>query len=193
MELYPITILCKYYQSYNLMPNILIQKLKPSALLFLFVLLVNLAAAQKCNYEKNEIDGLTELLVKRTAPLMLTRINGQPLYVKAQSIGTNKYLKLVFYKYNDFTFLEEREVSFILSNQEELVLFPRISPVDSTQTDLVDLTSLLIYKLSNEQFQLLSQYPVEKFKYYVTSGFIEETINSKKQNSIINVLKCIDQ
>jgi hypothetical protein len=148
--------------------------------------------AQKCNYEKNEIDGLTELTIKRTTPVMLTRIEGQPLYAKGQCIGSNKYLKLIFYKYNGFLFQEQREIGFILSNNEEIVLYPRQMPVDSTKMDdITNVTSLIIYKLSEEQYKLLTEYPVIQFKYYVTSGFVPIDIKSSKQMSILHVLQCV--
>ena len=149
--------------------------------------------AQKCGFEKNEIDALTELVVKRTAPSMLLRIEGQPLYVKAQCIGTNKYLKIVFYRYNDFSFQENREVGFLLSNKEDLLLYPRQMSVDSAKMDnVINVSSLLIYKLSDNQYQKLTQFPVIKFKYYLTTGFVEVPIKTKKQGKVMEVLRCVE-
>lgn len=177
-----------FYQSYS-QKRILIQTLVFTIALFISSSLYS----QKCSYEKNEIDALTELPVKRTTPELLCRISGQPLYAKGQSIGDNKYLKLLFYTFNNFTFQEDREVGFILSNNEELMVYPRHMPVDSAKMDqLTNVNSLLVYKLTSEQFELLKVYPVKKFKYFVATGFIEEPITSKKQNAVINVLKCIE-
>ena len=149
--------------------------------------------AQKCNYEKNEIDALTEFAIKRTAPEMLLRISGQPLYVKAQCIGPHKYLKIVFLKYNDFTFKEDREIGLIMSNSDELLLYPRQNSVDSTKIDdRRDATSLIIYKLSDIQYETLTQSTVVKFKYFVGTGFVEETIKSSNQGNILKVLKCVE-
>lgn len=149
--------------------------------------------AQKCNLEKNEIDALTELVIKRTAPEMILRINGQPLYVKAQCIGPHKYLKITFYKYNDFSFEEDREIGLILSNNDEITLFPRQVPVDSAKMDLIaDANALLVYKLSNSQYETLCQNSVSKFKYHLISGFVDEPIKKSKQNKIMDVLKCVD-
>lgn len=162
-------------------------------LVILFTVVCLPSVAQKCNFEKNEIDALTELLVKRTGPTLLLRINGQPLYAKAQCIGTHKYLKLLFYKYNDFTFQEQREVGFVLSNQEEVLLYPRQMPVDSTKMDqIVDANSLLIYKLTDQQYQNLMQYPIVKFKYYLVSGFVEVPVKSSKQGKVMEVLRCLE-
>lgn len=149
--------------------------------------------AQKCNLEKDEIDALTELAVKRTAPEMLLRINGQPLYVKAQCIGSNKYLKILFLKYNDFSFKEDREVGIIMSDNEELILYPRQRSVDSSKIDdRRNATSLLIYKLSDMQYKILTQNSVVKFKYFVGTGFVEESIKSSNQDKIMKVLKCVE-
>ena len=167
----------------------------PIIILFFILVLSSplLLQAQKCNYEKNEIDALTELVVKRTTPQMLLRINGQPLYVKAQCIGTNKYLKILFLKYNGFSFKEDREVGLVLSNNEEVVLYPRLSSVDSTATDLQnDETSLIIYKLSDPQYQLLTSTTAIEFKYFIASGFIKEPIKTSRQGKVMEVLKCVE-
>lgn len=181
-------ILCMFYQSFS----------KKTNLVFVFLLLLLLfnsvgVNAQKCNYEKNEVDALTELTIKRTEPEFLCRISGQPLYAKAQCIGKNKYLKLVFYRFNDFMFDEDREVSFILSNHDELIVYPRAMPVDSAKMDdLTNVNSLLIYKLTEEQYKTLTVYPVTKFRYFVSTGFVEVPITSKRQHAVIDVLKCVE-
>lgn len=148
---------------------------------------------QKCNYEKNEIDGLLEVPIKRTGPQKLCRINNQPVYVKAQCIGDNKYLKIMYYKYDGFHIQEDREISFILPSNDEIILFPREMPVDSTKVDdLTDLSSLLIYKLSAEQYQILKDVPVVKFKYFIVSGFIEKEIKAGNQANVMQVLRCVE-
>lgn len=192
-EFHQMKHLCPSCQSSKMMH----QKLVKSACFILFILVATASSfktfAQKCNYEKNEIDALTELIVKRTDPYLFTRINGQPLYAKGQCIGTNKYLKLLFYTFNDFSFQEQREIGFILSNNEEIMVYPRVMPVDSSKMDeLTSTNSLLIYKLTETQFQKLSNYPVIKFKYFLVSGFIEEPIKPAKQGIIMDVLRCVE-
>ncbi len=158
-----------------------------------FSILVNSVAAQNCSYEKNEIDAVTELTVKRTAAEILLRINGQPVFVKGQSIGENKYLKIQYYKYSNYEIQEDREISFVLSNEEEVTLFPRTMPVDSTKmSDFSELSTLLIFKLSAEQYQKLKETPITVFKYHLISGFVEEPIKGAKQESIMEVLRCIE-
>lgn len=165
---------------------------------FLFILLfvfLNLSSgfSQNCIYEKNEIDAITELVVKRTAPEILLRINGQPVYIKGQSIGTNKYLKIQYYKYSNYVIQEDREVAFVLSNNEEVTLYPRPMPVDSTKmNDYSDLSSLLIFKLNDEQFEKLTSAPIVTFKYHLISGYVEEPIKGSKQMRLMELLKCLE-
>jgi hypothetical protein len=158
-----------------------------------FTLLTTSVAAQNCSYEKNEIDAVTELTVKRTVAEILLRINGQPVFVKGQSIGDNKYLKIQYYRYSNYEIQEDREITFVLSNEEEVTLFPREMPVDSTKmNDFSDLSSLLIFKLSAEQYQKLKETPITIFKYHLISGFVEEPIKGSKQQSVMEVLRCIE-
>jgi hypothetical protein len=153
----------------------------------------NKLMSQDCEYEKNEIDAVTEVQIKLTVPVVLTRLNNNPLYFKAQSIGTYKFLKMRYYKYNDFYIQEDREIAFKLSNGEEVTLFPRPMPVDTTSmNDFVTTSSLLVYKLSSEQYEKLKSYPVTIFKYYLTSGFIEVDIKESRQTRLIEILKCIE-
>ncbi|MBI9066436.1 MAG: hypothetical protein JEZ09_04020 [Salinivirgaceae bacterium] len=159
----------------------------------IFILVSANLYAQKCNYEKNEVDAVTDLLVKLTQPKMLLRVGGQPLYVKGQSIGTNKYLKLRIYNYVDFDVQEEREITFTLSNTQEITLYPRTMPVDSSKIDsYMNVSTLLVYKLSSDQYLQLKDNAIVKFKYYLDSGFVEEKIKEKNQYSIMTVLRCLE-
>ena len=67
------------------------------------VLLVGAQAvsAQSCQFEKNAIDAITETQVKVTQPVTVAKLNNNPLYFKAQSIGSKyRFLKMRYYKYN---------------------------------------------------------------------------------------------
>jgi len=164
-------------------------------LLFLTVLafLTPNTLAQKCNYEKNEIDGLLEIPIKRTASEMLCRIDNQPFYIKAQCIGDNKYLKLIYYKYNGFVIKDDREIGLILPGNDELTLFPRVMPVDTAEIDdIMDMTTLIIYKLSTDQYETLKNIPVIKFKYFINGGFIVKDIKASKQPVIMQLLRCVE-
>lgn len=150
-------------------------------------------SAQKCNFEKNEVDAVTDMVVKLTQPLMLARVGGQPIYVKGQSIGSNKYLKIRIYNYSDFDIQEDKEMTFTLGSAEEITLFPRSMPVDSSKIDnLTNVTTLMIYKLSEDQYQKLKDNPVLSFKYFLDSGWVVEKVKEKKQGAIMNVLRCLE-
>lgn len=159
----------------------------------LFTFFTNNIFAQKCEYERDEIDALTEMVVKRTAPQMLFRLNNNPVNIKAQCIGRNKYLKISYFKYNGFDIEEDREIALILSSGEEVVLFPRAMPQDTAQTDsYLDVTSLLIYKLSADQYNILTDKPVVAFKYYMETGWVSESLKESRQNVIKDLLRCVE-
>jgi len=160
---------------------------------FLLFLAFYSSFAQKCQYERDEIDGITNAVVKITIPEVLCRLNNQPLYVKAQCIGVMKYLKIRYYRNSDFYIVENKEISFTLLNDEVVTLFPRPMPVDSSNTDgFVTVSSLLVYKLDADQYKKLSTNPITKFKYYLSSGFVEEEIKGSRQNRIMELLRCVE-
>ncbi len=158
---------------------------------FLLLLLFYNGYSQKCKYEKDEVDGVTELEIKRTVPEMILRINNMPVYIKAQSIGDNKYLKMIHQTYGEFHLQEDREISFILQNDQELTLFPRIMPMKDTITDAY--TSMIVYKLSSIQVEILESSPVKAFKYYISTGWVEEEIKGSRQVIIMDHLRCVSE
>lgn len=163
-------------------------------LIFLYLIANhNNSFAQKCNYEKNEIDGLLEVPIKLTGPYKLCRLENQPIYFKAQCIGDNKYIKIRYYNYDSFTLQKDREIGFVLPSEDELILFPRLAPVDSTKmVDYLDITTTVVYKLSNEQYEILKDVPIIKFKYYITSGFMEKDIKPVNQTKLMEALRCVE-
>lgn len=162
-------------------------------LFFIWLFLPAYLHAQKCHYEKNEIDAITEYSIKLTQPELLCRINGQPVYVKAQCIGPHKYLKIQYYKYSNYVIQEDREVGLITSNGDEVILFPRVMPIDSIKMDNYDSgISMLIFKLSDSQFETLKNNPIVTFRYYLISGWVEETISGSKQERIMEVMRCVE-
>jgi hypothetical protein len=157
------------------------------------ILFPSLLIGQKCSYEKNEVDAITEFQVKITRPELLCRINGQPVYIKAQCIGPHKYLKLQYYKYSNYVIQEDREIALVPESGEEIILFPRTMPGDSTKMDTFDTgLALLIFKLSDSQYQTLKSSPLIKFRYYLVSGWVEEEIKGSKQTKLIEALTCIE-
>lgn len=150
-------------------------------------------AAQNCNYEKNIIDPITETPVKITQPITLAKLNNNPLYFKAQSIGIKyRFLKMRYYRYNGFSINEEREIAFRLNTDEEIVLHPRRTAADTIKSNVEKVSSMLVYPITAEQYEKLRRYPVTVFKYYITTGFVEIPIKENRQTKIIDILNCID-
>ena len=159
------------------------------------VLLVGAQAvsAQSCQFEKNAIDAITETQVKVTQPVTLAKLNNNPLYFKAQSIGSKyRFLKMRYYKYNNFSIDESREISLRLTTNEEIVIYPRHAAGDTIRSTVESSSAMLIYPISAEQYEKLKRYPVTTFKYFVTTGFIEVPIKENKQTKIMGILNCID-
>jgi hypothetical protein len=172
--------------------NIIFQKAIKIIFLMAFLLLVQYSGfSQKCHYEVNDVDAFTQMPIKRTNPEAICRINNYPVYVKAQCIGEHKYLKLRYYKYNDFVFQENEPIIFLLSNHEQVELTPRNMPERTVSGGIEDVSALLVYKLSPEQFEKLLSLSVVKFKYPVSTGYMEKEIKGKKQLRISKILRCV--
>lgn len=149
--------------------------------------------AQSCQYEKNIIDALTEASVKITQPVTVAKLNNNPLYFKAQSVGMRyRFLKMKYYKYEGFSINEMREISFRLTTNEEIVIKPRINPADTIHSTGETISALIVYPLTADQYEKLKRYPVTTFKYYITTGFVEIPIKESKQTKIMDILNCID-
>ncbi len=150
-------------------------------------------SAQNCQFEKNAIDAITETQVKVTQPVTVAKLNNNPLYFKAQSIGSKyRFLKMRYYKYNNFSIDESREISLRLTNNEEIVIYPRHAAGDTIRSTVESSSAMLIYPINAEQYEKLKRYPVKTFKYFVTTGFIEVPIKENKQTKIMGILNCID-
>jgi len=149
--------------------------------------------AQSCHYEKNIIDAITEVPVRVTQPVTIAKLNNNPLYFKAQSVGSRyRFLKMKYYKYESFSISEQREIAFRLSNNEEVIIHPRINPADTTQSIGETISALLIYPLTADQYEKLKRFPVTTFKYFINTGFVEIPIKESKQGKIMEILNCID-
>ena len=150
-------------------------------------------SAQSCQFEKNAIDAITETQVKVTQPVTVAKLNNNPLYFKAQSVGSKyRFLKMRYYKYNNFSIDESREISLRLTTNEEIVIYPRHAAGDTIRSTVESSSAMLIYPISAEQYEKLKRYPVTTFKYFVTTGFIEVPIKENKQTKIMGILNCID-
>ena len=150
-------------------------------------------SAQSCQFEKNTIDAITETQVKVTQPVTVAKLNNNPLYFKAQSVGSKyRFLKMRYYKYNDFSIDESREISLRLTTNEEIVIYPRHAAGDTIRSTIESSSALIIYPISAEQYEKLKRYPITTFKYFISTGFVEVPIKENKQTKIMSILNCID-
>lgn len=156
-----------------------------------FIFTSHFVVGQRCHYEIDEVDAFTQLSIKRTTAEVICRLNNYPVDIKAQCIGDSKYLKLRYYKYNDFVFQEDEPIIFVLSNGDEITLAPRSMPTRSFDGSIEDVSALLVYKLDEQQIEKLLSLAIVKFKYPVTTGYMEKEIKGKKQLHISNLLKCV--
>lgn len=149
--------------------------------------------AQNCKLEINDIDPRTKLRIVRTEFEQLDRINSNPLMVKAQAVGDKKFLKIRYYKYNNFEIRSGSELELILSNNKTVTLQPFINPADTVpdQNSFMTVSSLIIYPMEDDAFQQLSTYDVIKLKYYVAQGYQYSEIKDKRQSVIRELLNCI--
>ncbi|MCK4661828.1 MAG: hypothetical protein KAT68_03100 [Bacteroidales bacterium] len=163
---------------------------------FIYILLFIsplISTGQNCKYEKNEVDLNTQLRIKRTEPVTICRVNNQPFLVKAQSIGKNKYLKFRYFRYNNFRILPGSEMVFTLSDNTSVSLTSIITPADTAQNNnsFTTISSLLIFKLSDTDFEKLMSTNVIRLKYFKENGYVNKIIKEKNQETIRQILKCI--
>ncbi|NOZ46596.1 MAG: hypothetical protein GXO79_07410 [Chlorobi bacterium] len=151
------------------------------------------ATGQKCFYEKDIVDETSQLLVRRTEPVVLCKINGHPFYFKSQQIGDRKYLKLRYFKYNSFSIIEGSKFIFYFNNGNKLMIDPLEIKKKNPQNKngFTTISSMLIYQLSEEDFNLLLNNPVVEIGVYSNTGITKKEIKPKNQHEIQNLLKCI--
>lgn len=166
---------------------------------FLITILTSLlffqANAQKaCKYEKDEIDAITELKVRITQQIQLCKVNNAPFLIKAQSIGDRRYLKIRYYRYDNFSILPNTDFTFTFSDNTTLEVTPRETKTDTANTDnsFTAISSMIILPLSEQQFYKLLHFPVTKMKYYIPGGYEFKDIKESKQEDLKQILSCIE-
>ena len=184
---YPMRQSAKYYQMQ------VVHRIYKVIVAAAFAIGAQAVSAQSCQLEKNAIDAITETQVKVTQPVTVAKLNNNPLYFKAQSVGSKyRFLKMRYYKYNNFSIDESREISLRLTTNEEIVIYPRHAAGDTIRSTVESSSAMLIYPINAEQYEKLKRYPVTTFKYFVSTGFIEVPIKENKQTKIMAILNCID-
>lgn len=156
------------------------------------VLIFNSANAQKCRYDIDHLDAKTEMQIKRTEPIEIARINNQPLLMKAQCIGPNKYLKVRYYRYNGFEIRDTEIFEIIFTDRTSVKLKPRKLPKKKSTGGFVTVSSLLIFDLSKDEYKQLIDKPVAEIKYFVEGGgYIREDVRKRYQHDIQHIMTCV--
>lgn len=160
----------------------------------MFGVLVSIGVfSQKCRYEIDRIDAITELVIKRTEPIQITELNGQPLFIKGQCIGDKKYLKVRYYRYNGFTIQEMLPLEILFADNTSISLIPRNMPKKpESLSGFVKISSLLIYNLTTEQFIQLLEKPVAQISYHIDGGGkIDKEIRKRYQADLQYIMRCV--
>lgn len=149
-------------------------------------------SGQKCHYEKDMIDAATELPVKRTEPIEMATVNDHPLYMKAQCIGSHKYLKIRYYRYNSFEIRSSEPFEIIFDDQTSVKLNARKMPETKKNGGFVKVSSLLIYNLKPSQYEQLLEKPAVQIKYYIEGGgYIRKDIRKRYQEDLMYLMRCV--
>lgn len=161
--------------------------------LILFSAFHPLYAQKECKYEKNEIDGVTELRIKITSTVQVGKLNNAPLLFKAQSIGDRKYLKMRYYCYDNYILEPNSSIVFTLIDNSELTLNQRITNRDTAQYEsgLTPVSYLLVFPLTPEQFDKLLHVPVKQLKVFIPGGYDIKEIKENHQAYLQEILSCL--
>lgn len=159
-----------------------------------FLIVPFLSMGQKCNYEKDKIDENTNLIIKRTSSVTLCKVNGQPFSFKSQQIGDRKYLKLRYFKYNNFSIIEGSKLIFYTLNNDKIMIEPlEIKKKPNTSNNGFSTTSsLIVFQLEKDEFNFLLENPVIEIGFYSNTGIMKKEIKSKQQSDIQYLLECIN-
>ena len=162
--------------------------------IILFLLIPVLSQGQRCNYEKDKVDEETKMVIRRTAPVTLCKLNGHPFIFKSQQIGDRKYLKLRYYRYNNFSIIEGSKFIFYFDNGDKLMIEPleiKKAP-NAGQNGFATVSSLLVYQLEKDDFNALLNNPVTQIGVYTNTGLTKQEVKQKQQNEIQYLLECIN-
>lgn len=162
-----------------------------TSLVLLFFSVICLA--QNCKLEIDDIDPRTKLRVVRTEFEQLERVNNNPFLIKAQAVGDQRFIKIRYYRYNNFEIKPGSEMEFMLSDNSTVKLKPFISPGDTMpeQNSFMTVSSMIIFPLEQADFEKLSTYDLVKFKYYIEQGYLYTEVKEKRQSVLRDLLQCI--
>ena len=160
----------------------------------IFFTMQSVGLSQKCNLEINQIDPVTNSVIKRTEDISVGRLNGQPLYFKTQCIGEKKYLKIRYYNYGGFFISEEKPLIVTFTDNSTLELIPRQSGRKKNDVnDLTTVSSLLIFTISKEQSSALKKQPIMLITVNTENDEVVDTeIRERFRTVLQELINCVE-
>ncbi len=157
-------------------------------------LLPTLMVAQNCALEVNQTDPVTGARVKRTEDVSVGKLNGQPLYFKAQCIGEKKFLKMRYFRYGNFTISDQLPMILTFNDNSTVEIKPRPLPKRQQESSsMTSVSSMLIYDIDNAQYQIIQQQPVKAISLKTESGDeVVTDIRERFRSVLREILKCVE-
>lgn len=151
--------------------------------------------AQNCLLEINQVDPVTNLVVKRTEDVAIGKLNGQALYFKAQCIGTKKYLKVRYYRYGNFALSDKLPMILVFQDGTSVDLIPRplAAPNTGEQSNIVSVSSMLIFDISEQQYNTIIKNTIVSVSITTENGNSHHVdLRERYRQTIQTLLKCVD-
>lgn len=148
--------------------------------------------AQKCKYEKNELDEFTKNYVVITKRRSLYQYLSNVLTMKGVMINDNKYLRAEIGASGIFSVDKGDKLMFILGDGSVLEL-KSVEYVIADHKTHGFYGAVADYYIDPEKFQLLSNYKITKVRIYTTDGYIEKKIKQDYQYNVSFLLNCLNK
>jgi len=159
---------------------------------FFLLIKIHSAAQEKCQLEVNQVDPITNMVVKRTIDYSIGKLFGQPLYFKAQCIGEKKYLKMRYFLYGNVEISDEEPIRLIFLDDSFLEIKPRKMPQRNSEGSLTTVSAMLIYDLDNNQARQLTSNRVKKIELRATNGeSFEVEVRERFREYFIQMVQCV--
>lgn len=162
------------------------------ALIILFSFFWSLNSHAQCSLEVNQVDPVTNMVVKRTIDYSVGKLFGQPVYFKAQSIGEKRYLKIRYFMYRDLEISDELPLRFIFVDESYLDVQPRKAQNRSKEGNINVVSAMILYDISNEQAKQLIEKNVKRVELKTTTGDpLEIDVRERFRNTFSIILQCV--
>jgi len=151
--------------------------------------------AQNCNYDVNEIEPGSGLLVKRTEDMAIGKLNNQPFYIKSQCIGDKKFLKIRYFCQNDFFIHDKEPMVLTFLDNSKLEIPPRPNnKTEQTRTQFTKVSEMLIYDITQEQYNKIVAQQAKKITFKTwDNDFVDLELKDKFRLSLQQLLQCVNE